>query len=555
MIEVVFTTGVDEITAHGLTQWDKGQKLKITLSSLPASFEVHFATKRSETAYVVDAVASGGVATVDIPNAILRNSMDAVAWIYLVDGDAGETVKTIHLPIEHRAKPADYTYDEAEVANFRETINQRMDEYLASGAILSGATLEEAAQIEQNSTDIDRNKAQIAELREFTLEQTAFEYTGTTVQVDTFGGCPLNCVTNLEPIQAGSGDPSPDNVRPITGFTGANLTRVGKNLCDPYRLQAFSAEKIRIEGDDIVIAAGKNIYGVWMDNVDFLEVGKTYTFNVKSITNYNSNYYGFRIKYLDGTYDPKDGSTGKFHFSVTIKSPVKSFLLYTGGGYESAEDVVINGLQVEENSVATEYEPHQAEAYTVDFGQTVCAGEIDWNTGVLTIDRKLISFTGDEKWGVSTSQTNAYYVGSNDNPGMLDYMVTGGSYGSVPHMLSHYKSVPYDTSMVNNTCDTFTGAAGYTVRIKDDRFTSTDAWVENVKAQYAAGTPIQVVIKITKPITIQLTPAQITAIQGMNYIHCDVGETTIGGRKDILWLTDYLLKRIRELEATVAALQ
>jgi hypothetical protein len=37
----------------------------------------------------------------------------------------------------------------------------------------------------------------------------------------------------LSPIQEGSGDPSPENVRPITGFDGIEITRIGKNLCSP----------------------------------------------------------------------------------------------------------------------------------------------------------------------------------------------------------------------------------------------------------------------------------------------------------------------------------
>ena len=38
-------------------------------------------------------------------------------------------------------------------------------------------------------------------------------------------GLPVkSLVVNIEPVQAGTGDPSPDNVRPITGWTGANVT-------------------------------------------------------------------------------------------------------------------------------------------------------------------------------------------------------------------------------------------------------------------------------------------------------------------------------------------
>ena len=38
------------------------------------------------------------------------------------------------------------------------------------------------------------------------------------------------CEVTLEPIQEGSGDPSPTNVRPITGWTGCEVTRTGKNV-------------------------------------------------------------------------------------------------------------------------------------------------------------------------------------------------------------------------------------------------------------------------------------------------------------------------------------
>ena len=40
-------------------------------------------------------------------------------------------------------------------------------------------------------------------------------------------------LVHIEPVQAGSGDPSPENVRPITGWTGAKVTRTGKNLWLP----------------------------------------------------------------------------------------------------------------------------------------------------------------------------------------------------------------------------------------------------------------------------------------------------------------------------------
>ena len=37
-------------------------------------------------------------------------------------------------------------------------------------------------------------------------------------------------VVDINPVQSGTGDPSPDNVRPISGHTSATVTRTGRNL-------------------------------------------------------------------------------------------------------------------------------------------------------------------------------------------------------------------------------------------------------------------------------------------------------------------------------------
>lgn len=128
MLQALFTDGVDEITVHGLTQWDIGQEMQITLSSLPAEFQVHFGHKRNDTAYVVAATAADGVATVQIPNIVLQQATPVKAWIYLVGIGTGETVKTINLPIVPRAKPSDYAYTEIEILNYESVIRKAQGE-------------------------------------------------------------------------------------------------------------------------------------------------------------------------------------------------------------------------------------------------------------------------------------------------------------------------------------------------------------------------------------------------------------------------------------------
>lgn len=115
MLQAVFASGRDEIVVHGLTQWDKNQKIQITLSSLPAVFQVHYSYKGCKEAYVVNAEANGGVAIALIPNLLLQQNKDAIAWIYASEDDSDATIKTIHLPITPRAKPSDYAYTEIEI--------------------------------------------------------------------------------------------------------------------------------------------------------------------------------------------------------------------------------------------------------------------------------------------------------------------------------------------------------------------------------------------------------------------------------------------------------
>lgn len=67
------------------------------------------------------------------------------------------------------------------------------------------------------------------------VEQSTTATTIGPVALATFdasaANMPLNGLTvNVEPIQAGSGDPSPDNVRPISGWTTCKLHRTGVSL-------------------------------------------------------------------------------------------------------------------------------------------------------------------------------------------------------------------------------------------------------------------------------------------------------------------------------------
>lgn len=86
----------------------------------------------------------------------------------------------------------------------------------------------------------------------------AFSAEGNPVVCTPVEGYPLGVTVTLEPVQAGEGEPSPENIRPISGRDAVSVTRCGKNLLDmaratprikPYGLTvAIDGERVKVDG-------------------------------------------------------------------------------------------------------------------------------------------------------------------------------------------------------------------------------------------------------------------------------------------------------------------
>lgn len=111
LLEAIFPKNKREVSLFGLTQWDKGQKLKISFENMPKSFQVHFSGRDSDEAVVVDAVTSGGSAVIDIPDEMLIYDTDILAWIYLTGDNSGETIGKVTLYVKPRPRPKGYIED------------------------------------------------------------------------------------------------------------------------------------------------------------------------------------------------------------------------------------------------------------------------------------------------------------------------------------------------------------------------------------------------------------------------------------------------------------
>lgn len=111
MIDVKFEEGINDLTTENLYQWDTYQMLKISgIDFGSVTPKVHFANKKSTVALVVSgAFTDDGGVKVSIPNSLLTEKYDILAYVYTNTGLIGKTIKSITIPIISRLKPSEYT--------------------------------------------------------------------------------------------------------------------------------------------------------------------------------------------------------------------------------------------------------------------------------------------------------------------------------------------------------------------------------------------------------------------------------------------------------------
>lgn len=238
----------------------------------------------------------------------------------------------------------------------------------------------------------------------------------------------------LLPVQAGSGDPSPDNIRPISGRTVATLTRCGKNLMDLS--QGYGYNELKPLN---------------------APVGTPITFSLFP-TDGASQFNGRIIYEDDTTHDfaiiGRNADNNIWHtYTITPEKHIKEYSIYDTDG--SSKRTISKGM-IEYGSTATTFEPYHGDTYAADFGQTVYGGTLDWLTGVLTVEWGLISsYAGEALSGEWISDRDVYSTGATPT----------------------------------------TGA--------------------------------QIAYKLATPITIQLPPATVTALKGVNTLHTDADSVSV----------------------------
>ncbi len=157
--------------------------------------------------------------------------------------------------------------------------------------------------------------------------------------------------------------------------------------------------------------------------------------------------------------------------------------------------------------------------HTYALGQTVYGGDLNWDTGVLTVKYACLELTGTESWNAEGNIEKEIY--------RYYFRPSAAGSHSLPQMSSHY---PYTNGYSVKT-------EHFYINGKVSYFFSAISTLGEFKAylaeQAANGTPVQLCYEMTEPYTVQLDPQQIIALSGVNTLQSDTGETAVTYRAEL----------------------
>lgn len=357
--------------------------------------------------------------------------------------------------------------------------------------------------------------------------------TGNPVQCYPVAGYPLGCKVSWGPTQEGSGDPSPDNVRPIKGRDSVSVERCGENLIKfPYYTPAASRNGLVMtsQQDGSVTINGTATAGTWLAlNVGIekrLPMNTPMTLSGCPAGGSTKSYYiGL---YLGGKWfaDVGTGNTDIKFTTREIVSRVEASIV---------KGTVCNNLtfypKIEVGTSITPYSKYTGQTATLTLPRTIYGGTVDAVTGEGKETWKLVTLDGTtNKFSGAATYWN---LPQNSAIGIGDWYLQN------IHS-SHFPSVFGGNARGNFI---FT-----TTAIMTKYFQNADALNAYLAAQYAAGTPVQIAYKLATPTPITATGAQpIPALSGVNTLLTDADSVTVTGRADPI-------KRITDLEDAVASM-
>ena len=304
------------------------------------------------------------------------------------------------------------------------------------------------------------------------------------------------CTVDINPVQSGSGTPSPSNIRPISGWTEANVTRCGKNLCN-----IGSASFTKYKQYPLLLPSGTYTLSSAITSTD---------------TDGNDCYFGIYDasgSLLIRTMLTRNDRTS---YTFTLSSNSSYITLYAGHNSSQSvgDDATWANIQIEVGSTATTYEPYNGTTYNIEFEDsgsplTVYGGTLDTKNGVLTVtDGYIASYDGETLPSTWISDRDVYAEGTTPTTGaeVVYKLATPTEVSLTPTEIT--------TLYGNNNIWADSGDMAITY-VRDTSIAINDALNQSITPTYSSGTKI--------------ADYNVGGHTGAIYVQ------GAGGHKDVLW--------------------
>lgn len=320
---------------------------------------------------------------------------------------------------------------------------------------------------------------------------------GDIVTFDGIGGMPLKKLTvNIEPVQEGTGDPSPDNVRPITGWRGMQVHHAYKNLYSGYEL-------------------AKDLHNKFVNST--IDTGNKY---VRFIASSDVVGNAYAPSSLQGKIKEKTVYTIVLTIEKTSGLGSNLRIYHTDGTYIQVPPV--NTAAVKERKIIR---TTQGKTF-----QTINKSNSSGYTLVYYDECAL--FEGN----LTDEEVDAYF-----NPQPTIYDITfpseaGTVYGGSLDVLNGILTVTH----------------GYIAEYAGEELPG--AWISSMDVYEEGAVPTtgaQVVYELAEPVIYQLNPEKVTALLGENNIWADSGDVVVQYGQYLSTLKEYIDAKVADLQAQI----
>ena len=329
-----------------------------------------------------------------------------------------------------------------------------------------------------------------------------FTETGNPVTCHPVEDYLLSAVVSLEPKQAGSGDPSPDNVRAISGYDEVSVNVRGRNLCNPEEIE-----------DGILNSAGGVNPSQDYKTTGFIRVFAGARISHTQTGAYGNYFYNAEKQFISNI----SSSTG-----VDITVPDNAVYLRFSATNDTTEVMVNFG------EALLPYEPYQpGTTAQLSFPETIYGGTVDAVTGVGSKEWFTAILTGNETWtSWGSDRLNSFFIDIEGHKNLannaINVICNNFSYDNGDDRYMPYHFFSQNPGLLPDNvrlCFTF-----------DETVTSVDLAKQWIAAQYTAETPVTICYKLATPEPFQATGNRpLSALPGTNTLYTDGNSLTVSG--------------------------